>query len=146
MNSAVNYYSAAARHADAIREARRNPPVAGGSASSSACRSRGRTWPGLAEVRDSVRGRRRPALAGRWRGPSVADEGDERNLHLRRRQPAVLAPEMLLEASGLEPVDGFSRIRQAHNVGEPAAQLGRRLAERAEVDQPLDLHHVRDAL
>jgi hypothetical protein len=27
MNSAVNYYSAAARHADAIREARRNPPL-----------------------------------------------------------------------------------------------------------------------
>ena len=28
MNSAVNYYSAAQRHADAIREARRNPPPA----------------------------------------------------------------------------------------------------------------------
>jgi hypothetical protein len=28
MNSAINYYSAAQRHADAIREARRNPPRA----------------------------------------------------------------------------------------------------------------------
>jgi hypothetical protein len=28
MNSAINYYSAAQRHSDAIREARRNPPRA----------------------------------------------------------------------------------------------------------------------
>ena len=28
MNSAINYYSAAQRHTDAIREARRNPPRA----------------------------------------------------------------------------------------------------------------------
>jgi hypothetical protein len=28
MNSAINYYSAAARQSDAIREARRNPPIA----------------------------------------------------------------------------------------------------------------------
>ena len=27
MNSAINYYSAAQRHTDAIREARRNPPL-----------------------------------------------------------------------------------------------------------------------
>ena len=27
MNSAIHYYSAAQRHADAIREARRNPPL-----------------------------------------------------------------------------------------------------------------------
>jgi hypothetical protein len=29
MNSAIHYYSAAQRHADAIREARRNPVAAG---------------------------------------------------------------------------------------------------------------------
>jgi hypothetical protein len=29
MNSAINYYSAAQRHADAIREARRNPVIPG---------------------------------------------------------------------------------------------------------------------
>jgi hypothetical protein len=28
MNSAINYYSAAQRHSDAIRDARRNPPIA----------------------------------------------------------------------------------------------------------------------
>jgi hypothetical protein len=28
MNSAINYYSAAQRHTDAIRDARRNPPRA----------------------------------------------------------------------------------------------------------------------
>jgi hypothetical protein len=27
MNSAINYYSAAQRHTDAIRDARRNPPL-----------------------------------------------------------------------------------------------------------------------
>ena len=32
MNSAINYYSAAQRHADAIREARRNPPAVFGPA------------------------------------------------------------------------------------------------------------------
>jgi hypothetical protein len=57
----------------------------------------------------------------------------------------VLAEEMLVEASLLEPVDGLAGIREADDVGEPAAQRGRGVAERAAVDQMLhrmDLRHV----
>src|SRR5262245_30396378 len=73
------------------------------------------------------------------------DPADEGDLHLVRRQSAVLPEEVLLEAAGLEPVGCLAGCRQDNQIRQPRRQrVGDARSEQPFAEQLLNLPYLRD--